>query len=84
MRTSRASISGKLDKAALDKWNEIFKETGLEKMSIPREMLAVVKVYFMLAFEEGQAYMINNMREIYNHDPCLFEDFFEENQKFIH
>jgi hypothetical protein len=60
------------------KWEKVMNETGGSKLSMPIEMFSILRVYFQLAYQEGYADMLGQMKEVYENDPDLFEHMFED------
>lgn len=60
------------------KWEKVMNETGASKLSMPIEYFAVMRIYFQLAYQEGQADMLESMKEVYENDPDLFEEMFDD------
>lgn len=61
-------------------WEEMLKETGLVKLNMSQETLSVARLVFSMGVNAGQVEMMDSMREIYNMDVDLFEEFFDEDE----
>lgn len=53
-------------------------ETGGSKLAMPLEFFSVLRVYFQLAYQEGQADMIESLKDVYHNDPDHFEHIFDD------
>lgn len=74
-------VSGKLDEdlnaIVQAKWEQTIKETDAANLPIPIEMFSIIRVFFQLAYQEGQADTIAQLKQIYENDVDLFQEIFE-------
>lgn len=61
-------------------WEQMMKEAGLVDIEMSQESLSIVRLVFSLGVNAGQGDMMDSMREIYNMDIDLFEEFFNEDE----
>lgn len=71
-------IDSNLTEIVQAKWEKLMTETGAAKLAIPIEYFAVMRIYFQLAYQEGQADMLEAMKEVYENNPDLFEHMFDD------
>lgn len=80
----KLNLDGKIDNDLTEivqaKWEKVMNETGAHKLSIPIEMFSLLRVYFQLAYQEGQTDMLDTMRDVYHNNPDHFEYMFEEDE----
>lgn len=58
-------------------WDRIVKQTELEKLGLPAETIAILRVYYSLAFNEGQAFLLDVLKDMYKNDADLLENLLE-------
>ncbi|MGG0667765.1 hypothetical protein ABE073_04465 [Lederbergia citrisecunda] len=63
----------KMDKLVIAKW-ELFLEDNITK--IPKEEIDKYRNVFYMGYQKGHTDVVDTMREIYNDDPCEFDNFF--------
>ena len=63
----------KMDKLAIAKW-ELFLKVNTTK--IPKNEIDKYRDVFYIGYQNGHVDVIDTMREIYNDDPCEFDEFF--------
>lgn len=64
-------------------WEQVVKDTNLERLNLPPEFVAILRLYYSIAHNEGQESMMDVMRDIYDNDIDLFESFFEPNTDIL-
>jgi hypothetical protein len=80
----KLNLDGKIDNDLTEivqaKWEKVMNETGAHKLALNLEVFAVLRVYFQLAYQEGQTDMLDTMRDVYHNNPDHFEYMFEEDE----
>jgi hypothetical protein len=80
----KLNLDGKIDNDLTEivqaKWEKVMNETGAHQLAIPIEMFSLLRVYFQLAYQEGQTDMLDTMRDVYHNNPDHFEYMFEEDE----
>ena len=80
----KLNLDGKIDNDLTEivqvKWEKVMNETEAHKLAIPIEMFSLLRVYFQLAYQEGQTDMLDTMRDVYHNNPDHFEYMFEEDE----
>lgn len=65
-------------------WEESMKESGMDKLSLTKDSLSLMRIAFELGHNSGQTAMMDTLRELYYQDEFLLEDFFEINSDIVH
>lgn len=60
-----------------EKFELLVKETGTNKLIIPKEYMALVRIFYQIGYQEGQKDTFNQIKDIYNNDVDCFIDMFE-------
>lgn len=71
-------IDNNLTEIVQAKWEKIMNETNGNKLALPIEVFSVLRIYFQLAYQEGQTDMLEAMKEVYENNPDLFEHMFDD------
>lgn len=76
-----AKIEQELTELVQAKWETLVKETGTDKLAVPEEYLALVRIFYQLGYQEGQADMFTQVKEIYENDTDHFIEMFGDNEE---
>lgn len=67
----------KTDKVVQTNWEETLGASDLLDLNLPKEFMDIVQAYYEKGHNAGESAAIDSMREIYENDVDLFEEFFE-------
>lgn len=71
-------INQELNKVAQERWKQIVEGTDLANLPLTMDQFSILRVYFQLGYNQGQADLHGQYQEVFHEDVDLFEKLFEE------
>ena len=62
------------------KWEKDMEDTGISKLAIPEEYVAIMRVCYQLGYQGGQTDTFNEIKDIFNNDIDAFQEMFDDDE----